>query len=128
MTFLSEAHLAALVDAGLPALGGGFDGRIQSVVTGGPDGDVKILATFEAGHLTGATLAAAKDAELTLTVRHADVAGVLDGTTDLNVLFMTGRMKTAGPTGPLLDLVVAVGSDEGRAALAAVAAAFPVDG
>ncbi len=123
MKFLSEEFVAHPALAGLPTLAGGFDGRLQTVVAGGPDGDVKILSTFAAGRCTGSTIEVDKGAELTLTFRHPDLVALVAGDADLNALFITGRMKTDGPTGPLLDLIVAVQSVEGRAVLAELHAA-----
>lgn len=102
----------------LPVLDGGFDGRIQVIVGGTPDGNVRVLGRFEAGRVTGWTLESDRDAELTLTIRHPDLLALLAGDADLNALFMSGALKTEGPTGPLLDLIVALRSDAGRAMLA----------
>lgn len=127
MRFLSEEFVAHPALVALPPLACGWDGRLQCVVSGGPDGTVKLLGTYAGGRCTGVELAAAGDAELTLTFRHADLLALLRGEADLNALFMTGAMKTDGPTGPLLDLIVAVRSEAGRAALAELAAALTDD-
>lgn len=114
----SEEFLALPAHLDLPPLAGGFDGRIQVVVGGTPDGNVRVLGRFDEGRITGWTLESDRDAELTLTIRHPDLLALLAGEADLNALFMSGALKTDGPTGPLLDLIVSLRSDEGRAMLA----------
>jgi putative sterol carrier protein len=65
--------------------------RVQVVVSGGPSGDV--------------TLGVADEPDLVLTTT-ADVAReLLDGTLDVNVAFMQGRLKTAGDNAVLLRLL-----------------------
>lgn len=118
MNLLSEEFLAHPAHRRLPPLGGGFDGRIQWIIDGAPDGKVRVLSRFEAGALVDLALASERDAELTLTIRHADLVELLAGDADLNALFIAGDLKTDGPTGPLLDLIIAVRSEAGRAVLA----------
>lgn len=117
MKLLSEEFLALPAHRQLPPLDGGFDGRIQWIVNDTPDGNVRVLTVFEEGRLVDLSLASDRDAELTLTIRHPDLLALFARTTDLNVLFMSGAMKTDGPTGPLLDLIVASRSTEGQAVL-----------
>jgi len=71
--------------------------RVQVVVTGGPDGDVRLGGTDD------------PDLVLTTTV---DVAReMLDGTLDPNVAFMQGRLKTAGDNALLLRILPRTRSD-----------------
>ncbi len=71
--------------------------RVQVVVTGGPDGDVRLGGTDD------------PDLVLTTTV---DVAReLLDGTLDPNVAFMQGRLKTAGDNALLLRILPETRSD-----------------
>lgn len=71
--------------------------RVQVVVTGGPDGDVRLGGTDD------------PDLVLTTTV---DVAReLLDGTLDPNVAFMQGRLKTAGDNALLLRILPRARSD-----------------
>jgi putative sterol carrier protein len=65
--------------------------RVQVVVSGGPNGDV--------------SLGVADEPDLVLTTT-ADVARELvDGTLDVNVAFMQGRLKTAGDNALLLRIL-----------------------
>lgn len=120
----SEEFLALPAHLDLPVLDGGFDGRIQVVVGGTPDGNVRVLGRFENGRVTGWALESDRDAELTLTIRHPDLLALLAGEADPNALFISGALKTDGPTGPLLDLIVSLRSDAGRAMLAELHAAL----
>ncbi len=67
--------------------------RVQLVVSGGPDGEVR--------------LGVADDPELVLTTTAADARAMLDGTLDVNVAYMQGRLKTAGDTAVLFRLLPA---------------------
>lgn len=123
MKFLSDEWTAALV-APATATPGGFSGTVLAVVTGGPDGEVRLGVTYEGGHPTAAAVGGTDDPEVTVTLTYADARGVLDGTEDLNALFMAGRMKVAGDaTGPLLDLLKSAKAPERVAARADLAAA-----
>lgn len=123
MRLLSEEFTTHTAHEDLPALAGGFAGRIQWVVNGAPDGNVRILGVFEEGRCTGWALASDREAEITLTLRYTDLVALLAGDADLNALFISGAMKTDGPTGPLLDLIAAVRSEAGRRVLAELDAA-----
>lgn len=107
MRFLSEEWVAAAGTSTVPAVEGGFTGRVQYVVSGGPDGDVKYVVTWADGRPNGAEVVVDGDAEVSLTLKFADAAGVAQGDQDLNSLFMQGQMKVAGATGPLLAFLAA---------------------
>lgn len=94
--------------------------RVEHVVTKGPEGEVRWVAVFEAGSLVAATLGGADDVELSLTTVYDDAVAILRGTLDLNTAFMQGRMKVAGPTGPLLRLLAASQHPAYRVALGQV--------
>lgn len=107
MRFLSEDWVASAGTSSAPAVDGAFSGRVQHVVSGGPDGDVKFVVTWAAGRPTGAAIGVDKDAEVSLTLPFADAVAVARGDADLNSLFMQGQMKVAGATGPLLAFLSA---------------------
>jgi hypothetical protein len=65
--------------------------RIQAVVTGGPDGDLK--------------LGDPDSAELVLTIPAAELREIVDGDLEPSVAFMQGRLKAAGDTGALFRLL-----------------------
>src|SRR5699024_2824739 len=107
----------------LPALANGFGGRIQFVINDAPGGNVRVLGRFDDGHCLGWSLESDRQAELTLTLRYPDLVALLSGVADLTGLSISGAMRTEGPTGPLLDLITAVRSEEGRRVLADLDAA-----
>ena len=67
--------------------------RVQLVVSGGPDGEVRLGVT--------------EDPDLVLTTTADDARAMLDGTLDVNVAYMPGRLKTAGDTAVLFRILPA---------------------
>ena len=62
------------------------------------------------GRVSGCEVVAGKtppdaDAAVSLTTVHRDALALVRGDLDLNAAFMSGQMKVAGPTGPLLALL-----------------------
>jgi predicted lipid carrier protein YhbT len=90
-------------------------------VAGAPGGELRYGTVLADGRVVGGDVTDA-DADVTLTLKHADALGALRGELDLNALFMQGRMKVAGPTGPLLDVLAYAQTDPVQQARAALAA------
>ncbi|MEO6629943.1 MAG: SCP2 sterol-binding domain-containing protein, partial [Aquihabitans sp.] len=101
----------------------GFTAMVEFVVPKGPGGEVRWVGAFENGSLVSATMGAGPDADVSLTTVYPDAVAVLRGELDLNTAFMQGRMKVAGPTGPLLALIAQAQAPATRAALDGVLAA-----
>lgn len=124
MKFLSDEWIARQADGSVDATTGAFTGSVLTIVTGGPDGDVRFLTTYEDGRAVAAVPGGGDGWVVSLTIGHQDARAVLDGTTDLNALFMSGRMKVAGDaTAPLIELLHAEqlpAAIAGREALASV--------
>ncbi len=99
----------------------GATARLQHVIGGGPDGEVRYHHVLDDGRLVDAGTGDDPDAEITLTWTYGDVTDVLRGDAELNALFMQGRLKTAGDTGKLLSLLPVFDSPEYRAAQEALA-------
>ncbi len=72
--------------------------RVQVIVTGGPDGDVR--------------LGVADEPDLVLTTVYDDAREMIDGTLDVNVAYMQGRLKTAGDSGVLFRILPATRTSE----------------
>ena len=123
MRFLTEEWFAGLAALDLAADPAGFSGRVQVIVPAAPDGEVKAVVTFVDGCPTAAVLDTDKDAEVTLTLPYREAVRVLDGESNLNAEFMTGRMKVAGPTGPLLAFLSTTRKPGLQAAIAGLAEA-----
>lgn len=96
--------------------------RLQVVVTGGPDGEVRYAQTIEDGRLTASHLGVDDTAELTLTLVWADAERIARGELPLEVGFMQGRVKLEGDVGALLAVQPLLQSSEYCDLLAAVAA------
>jgi predicted lipid carrier protein YhbT len=120
--FLSEAWAELVRDLGaqLPERPGA-SARIQHVVTGAPDGEVRYVHTVVDGRTTELVLAKDDGADVTLTNTYADAQALARGELDPRVLFMQGRMKMAGDMGKVLALMPVTSSDEQRELLAEAA-------
>ena len=93
----------------------GASARIQYVVSGGPDGDVKYYWILQDGKLLESSLGTVDDVDFTLTLTHADSVKVQQGELDVNAAFMQGRMKVAGSMGKLMQLLPLTNSPEYKA-------------
>ena len=118
--FLSEAwfELQRSLGAELPERPGAT-ARVQHVVTGGPDGEVRYVHTVVDGRTTDVTVGGDDTADVTFTNTYGDAQALARGELDPSVLFMQGRTKMAGDMGKVLALMPVVRSDEQRALLAA---------
>jgi predicted lipid carrier protein YhbT len=83
----------------------GATARMQYVVTGGPEGDIKYYWVLENGKLQESSLGELSDADFTMTLAYADSVAVQKGELDPNAAFMQGRMKVAGNMGKLMQLM-----------------------
>jgi predicted lipid carrier protein YhbT len=99
----------------------GATARVQRVVSGAPDGEVRYADHIVDGRLTAATLGDDPEAEVTLTQTYADAVQVARGELDVNAAFMQGRVKVVGDMGKVMALMPLTDSDEYRAAVAALA-------
>jgi predicted lipid carrier protein YhbT len=68
-------------------------------------GDVQFHAVVVNGTLESLAPGPLSDADVSLTVPFDDAVAIQRGETDPSVLFMQGRMKTAGDPGKLLELL-----------------------
>ena len=83
----------------------GTSARMQYVVTGGPEGDVKYHWVLENGKLLEAALGDAPDPEVTLTQSYEDAVKIAKGELDPNAAFMQGRIKVTGNMQKLMQLM-----------------------
>jgi putative sterol carrier protein len=83
----------------------GASARMQYVVTGGPDGDIKYYWVLENGKLQESQLGELPDAEVTLTQTYEDAMKVQKGELDANAAFMQGRVKVTGNMAKLMSLL-----------------------
>ena len=80
------------------------------VITGGPDGEVRYSWVVEHGRIVKATLGDLPGTDLTMTLVWDDARHLSEGGLDLGVAFMQGRVKVAGSTARLFDLLPATAS------------------
>ncbi len=93
----------------------GATARMQYVVTGGPEGDIKYWWRLEDGKLLESELGTLEDSDFTMTLSYADSVKVQQGELDANAAFMQGRMKVTGDMGKLMQLMPLTNSPEYRA-------------
>ncbi len=93
----------------------GATARMQYVVTGGPDGDVKYFQVIDNGKMQESTIGEDPNAEFTLTLTYDDSVKVQKGELDANAAFMQGRMKVTGNMGKLMSLMPLTQSPEYKA-------------
>ena len=83
----------------------GASARMQYVVTGGPDGDIKYYWVLEHGKLLESQLGEMPDPEVTLTQSYEDAKKIQQGELDANAAFMQGRVKVTGNMAKLMALL-----------------------
>jgi putative sterol carrier protein len=83
----------------------GTSAKMQYVVTGGPDGEIKYYWVLENGKLLESQLGEIADADFTMTSTYDDSVAIAKGDLDANAAFMQGRMKVAGNVGKLMTLM-----------------------
>lgn len=98
----------------------GASARMQYVVTGGPDGDIKYWWRLEDGKLRESALGSLDDADFTMTLSYADSVKIQQGELDANAAFMQGRMKVTGNMGKLMQLMPLTNSPEYKALQVAI--------
>jgi putative sterol carrier protein len=99
----------------------GASARLQIVVTGTPDGEVRYLQVMEDGRLVEAALGAAGPVDATLTETYDDAVAIARGELDANVAFMQGRVKVVGDMGHLMAIMPVLQSAAYRDVVAALA-------
>ncbi len=92
----------------------GASARMQYVLTGGPDGEVRYYWVLENGKLLENRLGDLPDPDLTLTMTYEDARRVQAGELDPQAAFMQGRIKVAGNMTMLMALMPITNSAEYR--------------
>lgn len=100
----------------------GASARLQYVVAGSPEGEVRYHQAVLDGRLVESALGDDPGAQATLTETYPDARAIAEGELDLSAAFMRGRVKVVGGMGPVMALMPLFQSDEHRSLLAAVAA------
>ncbi|PZS19627.1 MAG: hypothetical protein DLM54_06610 [Acidimicrobiales bacterium] len=90
----------------------GASARMQYVVTGGPDGEVRYYWDLENGKLLDTRLGDLPDSEVVLTQSYEDALKIQKGDLDPNAAFMQGRVKVTGNMAKLMSLLPITNSPE----------------
>jgi putative sterol carrier protein len=93
----------------------GATARLQYVVTGGPDGEVRYYSVLENGKMIENALGDDPDAEVTMTTSYEDSVSMAKGELDANAAFMQGKVKVAGNMGKVMSLLPLTQSPEYKA-------------
>jgi predicted lipid carrier protein YhbT len=99
----------------------GATARMQYVVTGGPDGDIKYYWVLEDGKLLESQLGELPDAEVTLSETHDVALRIQKGELDPSAAFMQGQVKVSGNMGKLMALLPITNSPEYKDLMAEIA-------
>lgn len=83
----------------------GASARIQYVVTGGPDGEIRYFWVLENGKLLKSELGDMAEPDITMTDTYDDAMKIQKGELDPNAAFMQGRIKVAGNMAKLMSLM-----------------------
>ena len=98
----------------------GASARIQYVVSGAPDGEVRYWWVLEDGRLTDGGLGDLADAEVTLTEGYADAVRIQRGELDAGVGFMQGKVKVSGNMAKVMSLLPITASAEYKELMAQI--------
>ena len=79
--------------------------RMQQVVTGAPEGDVKYYTVIENGKTLEQMLGEDAQADVTLTNSYDDAVKIMKGELDANAAFMQGRVKVTGNMAKMMGLL-----------------------
>jgi len=90
----------------------GASARMQYVIQGAPEGDVKHYSVIENGKILENSLGEDPEAEFTLTQTYDDAVRVLKGELDANTAFMQGKVRVTGNMGKLMSLMPLTQSPE----------------
>ena len=76
----------------------GATARMQYIVAGGPDGEIRYYWVLENGKLLDSQLGDIEGADITMTMSYDDAMKIQQGDLDPNAAFMQGRIKIGNNT------------------------------
>jgi hypothetical protein len=76
----------------------GATARMQYIIAGGPDGEVRYYWVLENGKLLESALGDVTEADITMTMSYDDARKIQEGDLDPNAAFMQGRIKIGNNT------------------------------
>jgi hypothetical protein len=98
----------------------GATARMQYIITGGPDGEVRYYWILENGKLLESQLGDLPDADFSMTQTYDDAMKIQRQELDANAAFMQGRIKVAGNMAKLMSLMPITNSPEYKQLMAEV--------
>ena len=98
----------------------GATARMQYVITGGPDGEVRYYWILENGKLLESKLGDLPDADFSMTQSYDDALKIQRQELDANAAFMQGRIKVAGNMAKLMSLMPITNSPEYKQLMAEI--------
>jgi len=98
----------------------GATARMQYIITGGPDGEVRYYWILENGKLLESKLGDLPDADFSMTQTYDDAMKIQRQELDANAAFMQGRIKVAGNMAKLMSLMPITNSPEYKQLMAEV--------
>lgn len=90
----------------------GATARMQYIVSGAPEGDVKYYQVIENGKMLDSQVGEDANADFSITVSYEDAVRMQKGELDANAAFMQGRIKVGGNMGKLMALMPLTQSPE----------------
>ena len=79
--------------------------RMQQVITGAPDGEVKYYTVIENGKTLEQKVGEDPEADVTLTNSYDDALKIMKGELDANAAFMQGRVKVTGNMAKIMSMM-----------------------
>jgi hypothetical protein len=76
----------------------GASARMQYIVSGGPDGEIRYFWVLEDGKLLESNLGDVSEPDITMTMSYDDAKKIQQGDLDPNAAFMQGRIKIGNTT------------------------------
>ncbi|MDQ3304731.1 MAG: SCP2 sterol-binding domain-containing protein [Actinomycetota bacterium] len=98
----------------------GATARLQYVITGGPDGEVRYHHVIDNGRTVEHSLGDDPECEVTLTSSYDDKMKVDKGELDASAAFMQGRVKVTGNIAKVMALLPLTNKPEYKEILAQV--------
>jgi len=93
----------------------GATARLQYVITGGPEGEIRYHHVIDNGRTVELALGDDPETEVTLTSSYDDKMKVDKGELDANAAFMQGRVKVAGNIAKVMALLPLTNKPEYKA-------------
>lgn len=89
--------------------------RMQQVITGAPEGEVKYFTVIENGKTLEQNVGEDASPDVTLTNSYDDAVKIMKGDLDANAAFMQGRVKVTGNMAKIMSMMPLTNKPEYKA-------------